>query len=136
MTSLRTFAGSLLRWLRSLPGAKTSAVVYVPQDPQEGYKVVAASAAGGDIHLEFFCREHRYRISHEAWWMPTYTRREFQVYCSYSAHLSKALRAKLEEGYVSRPLLPWPASRANQKKAVIDRYVEQLVRHFRNPVVY
>lgn len=106
-------------------------VVNVLQDPQEGYKVIIGDGLKPTLHLEIYCREHRYKISHAAWWFPTYTLREYHVYCAYSTQLSRALREKLEEGYMSRPLLPWTASRSEQKKAVIDRYASELVKYFR-----
>lgn len=110
-------------------------VVDVPQDPQEGYKVITGDGPNLNVYLEIYCREYRYRISHEAWWMPTYTRREFHVYCAYSPFLSRALQEKLQEGYVSPPILWW-ASRSDHKKAVISRYASTLVRYFRNANVH
>ena len=127
MKSLRSLARSLRARWEAFKGPPMLRVVNVHQDPRDGYLVKTNTGQ----FIEIFCRELVHEMTYSRWWIPIRRVRMYQVYSHCSSDMSEALRAKLDEDFTVESPLRSYATRAEQKKAAIDCYIDLVLSHLR-----
>ena len=80
--------------------------------------------------LKIRCHEYIYLSKHEAWWMPNKTIRIYRVFAEFENATTNAFEKRLEEGIYLSALLPFFASRVQQKKAAIQAFTSLALHEF------
>jgi hypothetical protein len=119
MTStLKELLERITRYLDHLRGARTSKVIAVNSHPDETYHALADGKK-----ISFYCTETIYEIRFKKWWVPTERHYTYKVYGICDPAISPEFVESVGKDFYIGRLLPWTASRSDQKKAAIHAYV-------------
>lgn len=126
MLWLRPYLETLTEFCDHLRGPRTTRLEGFNNHPKEAYHIVTDNG-----NLTLYCTEYLYSVRFERWWVPNQLHHVYRVYGVCDPSLPKDFAETVTRGFHIGRLLPRTASRAAQKKAAIQAYINMVLGELR-----